>query len=747
MIKLTSELDLSNIPGEDFRKDFKLRAAVVREGKILGATILDATKAKDGRLSFAVEFDPPIIGNVKLPCPVTLIIGPDVSDRELLGIETTRHVIDFTPRKSDISRGKNLANNNASIKVDRISVSPVLYRRWLILCRTYTIRGRVVCRQWKYDSIEQQWVWCDEPVPGATVETYDVDCFLWWTKRDLITTTITNVDGTFEVSFRWCCLLFYPWLRNNWIIDQGVLQRIKHTLIAEDIPVPPIPPQPDPLFLQDLLSSTTKQPGTVIGAAVSQSNLSLSAAPGVNQPLSAEAMIQAFPNVPELVQLRCWPWWPHSDCAPDIVFRVTQPCNGEVREIYTETNTQTRWNISTLLDVTLLANDKACCLPTCRDPECPECLTLSWVGCVPADLIGNNIGPLNLRGYAHTAASLDRPFYGNLSIRGGIGADVDYFKVQYSKNGGAWINLPVPAFGGYTRRYWDGSQFIPVGFSPDLKTGQTVIRTRRHFEDLNPAIPRFGGNVIWDNFDSLFVFDTDVGLTPDALYQLRFVGYSSDSSDELILSSERILPTCGQQTAESIYIRVDNQANNHPAPTPAHPCTIIHKCTDEPESYIRKVCKNEGQPDEVCISACDIVRLSPTDTLTIHFTATCPTTVEDGHLGGYWLRAEHGISGAFYIGTGAHGIFQAEMPGPGVQVGPSYSQALVQGAPRPHWYGGDYKVTITGADFPECCAYLFRLRAWKRTTNGCSSPEVVHWNQFSYSFTVLRPELCPDVCP
>jgi hypothetical protein len=134
--------------------------------------------------------------------------------------------------------------------------------------------------------------------------------------------------------------------------------------------------------------------------------------------------------------------------------------------------------------------------------------------------------------------------------------------------------------------------------------------------------------------------------------------------------------------------------------------------------------------------------LSATDTLTIHFTASCPVTAQDGHLGGYWLRAEYGLSQVFYIGTGI-GTFQ---PDPTFEVGPDYASALLQGAPRPHWYGGDFKVTITGADFPQCCAYLLHLRAWKRTTTGCTDPQWVHANEFELSFTVLRPELCPDVC-
>jgi len=252
--------------------------------------------------------------------------------------------------------------------------------------------------------------------------------------------------------------------------------------------------------------------------------------------------------------------------------------------------------------------------------------------------------------------------------------------------------------------------------------------------------------VIWNDFDTLFIFDTlaNLGLTPDGLYQLRFVGYAADAADKLILPSERILPTCGQQTAETVYIRLDNQGSNHPVPTPQHPCTIIHQCTDEPDAFIRKVCKNEGTGDEVCINACDIVRLGPDDTLTIHFTVTCPANIKDGHLEAYWMRFEYGVSQTFYVGTGLHGTFSGD---PTPEFGPDYASALLQGAPRPQWYGGDFKVTVRGSDFPECCAYLLRLWAWKRTSNGCNSPSLTHWNQFELTFTVLRPDLCPQVCP
>lgn len=764
MARITGELDLSQIPDEQYKPDLDLRVAVVREGSVLGSTVLKAGGAKQRRLPFEVEFEPPVLPGARLPCPVVLVAGPNLADREFLSIDTVRQVVELAHVK-ERGTAKTAAVRSAELKIGRIAVEPAIYWCWLICCRTYTINGRIVCRHWYYDPKLHRWRFCDEPVPGAVVEAWDVDRFWWWYWRDLITSAVTDINGNFHISFRWCCLRWLPWLRPNPAIDPDILARIQQLLATVQPPLPPIPPgpDPDPTVFQQLLGGAAGLPGPVLAAAT-QGALSL---PAVQQPagaISAEALRATLPASPELAALHVWPWWDWSDCAPDVVFRATQRCGDRFNVIYTETNAQTRWDIPTTLNVTLIANDLACCIPTCRDPECPECLKLTWVGCTPVDLIGADAGPPDLRGYARTRAVdadpwKDNPFYGSLQIQGGVGWDVDYFKVQYSKDGAPWADLPSPAFGGFTRSYWDGTSFVPVAFTPILKNGQLVIVSRHHYEELNPGIPRFGGQVIWNDYATLCYFDTtQPGLTPDALYQLRFDGFATDASDNLIATSERILPTCGEETAEQVYLRIDNQAMVHPGPSLPAPCKIphacggiIHACTVEPDCWIREIWKNEGLPGQECVSACDIARLEPTDTLTIHFSVTCPATVQDGHLGGYWLRAEYGANQAFYItapsyvdATGGVGALAAD---PTAEFGPSYSQALGQGAPRAHWYGGDFKVVLHGSDFPECCAYLFRLWAWKRTTNGCSDPSVTHYNQFELSFTVLRPDLCPGICP
>jgi hypothetical protein len=72
----------------------------------------------------------------------------------------------------------------------------------------------------------------------------------------------------------------------------------------------------------------------------------------------------------------------------------------------------------------------------------------------------------------------------------------------------------------------------------------------------------------------------------------------------------------------------------------------------------------------------------------------------------------------------------------GTQEGPTYAAALGQGAVRPHWYGGRYRLTIPDAAtaFPDPCCYQLELRAYKRTIVNCGSTD--HRNLTEYSLGV-----------
>ena len=87
----------------------------------------------------------------------------------------------------------------------------------------------------------------------------------------------------------------------------------------------------------------------------------------------------------------------------------------------------------------------------------------------------------------------------------------------------------------------------------------------------------------------------------------------------------------------------------------------------------------------------------------------------------------------------ATSVGSAPQPDPTSAVGPTYAQALGQGEVRPWWGGGSYKLVLNGSAFPETCAYLFRLHAWKRIwSGGCQDISWFHWNDTETSITIKK---------
>ena len=81
--------------------------------------------------------------------------------------------------------------------VEPLRVSPYYWAWWLRWCREFTIRGRVVCPD-------------GQPVPGAEVCAYDVDWWWWWWTKQEVGCAVTDINGSFDITFRWCCGL-WPW--------------------------------------------------------------------------------------------------------------------------------------------------------------------------------------------------------------------------------------------------------------------------------------------------------------------------------------------------------------------------------------------------------------------------------------------------------------------------------------------------------------------------------------------------------
>lgn len=745
--RITGQLDLSEL--KEVEGDVPLRVSAVSGGKVVDSQVL--RPGPGGTAPFKLEY----AGEGPGRSARLVVTHGECRELEALRAEEVTRRIPAREWKQEKE------GNLASVDVGRVVIPVDVYRRWLLLCRRYVIRGRVVCRHWRYDPIEHIWIFEDLPVPGATVEAYDTDCWWWWCFRDLIGSAVTGADGTFEISFWWCCRLWFPF-RVPWTIDPDLLRRIRELLAEVRIPGRPPLPDPPPLdphaFEQYVMSLASAARAGSTGLAQG-SRMLMSTQPVELDPSRAALDLKALlPPAPDLEALHVWPWWPRRDCAPDITFRVTQACHGAVEVVYEESAAQTRWNASTTLEVLLEVNDKACCLPNQPDPPQGDCLHIKQVGCVLTDQIGTSAGPPDLRGYAHPG-TLDRPFGATLRVRGDFGEAaqdvVDYYRVQYHREGapaGTWVDMePVPGLlTPLYNRYFDPgtlaySPYIPMG--PVPVGGRQVFKTIWKYERDNPPPGPPGSHYLWDNWDTLFWWDTTRTPEGDGLYTLRLVTYREGADGSL--TQERVIPLCGTenlpaQRPETVMVRVDNRIDgDHPPSTPSHPCGggTVHLCTVEPDCDFVSIIKNEGLPGQTPILACGDVSVADTDTVTIHFMVTTPPSDKDAHLLAYELTAHYGESGLVtLIAPGTPSFINGALSGdPTPHFGPHYSEALMQGAARPHWHGGHFKLKVNGSAFPVSCAYLLRLRAWKRTTTGCVDPYYFHANVCEFSFCLARP--------
>lgn len=744
-VTVEGQLDLSKV---EFDAGVPLRVAAVRNGEILASQDLRARKG-----SVAIKL--PV--RLPSPCGFRLLVGrADVPDAVFAASELVSVQVPPQRKVEETTRAAR-ARATAALTVDvgRIEVEASRYSLWLLSCRRFRVHGRVVCRSTRWNG--RRFVLCEDPVPGATVEIYDVDCFWWFCRRDLITTVVTAPDGTFDAEFLWCCPPWRPWLEPPFVIDPDLLDRIRR-LLAEARPRFPIPlpyPHPDPLEFQPFLDTL----GTSLQfEAQSRTQLATAAV----APLPETEIARLLP-AEDLVARHVWPWWPSRDCRPDIVFRVTQHCRDTTEVIYEESNLQARWNVPDTLGVTLVANDKACCIPVCEDDPCGDCFKFGQVGCTRVELIGGNdpTAPVgaDLLGFAYPGTS-DIAFAETMAIYGAFGdlADVDYYEIEYSQTGAPASFNPVPQnqLGGFTRSYWgppcgtslppqfNHPTFVPKAMQDTANLSHLVYESRQHFE---AGCAPFGPTRLWTaERDRIFDWITSNVTTknvsesplvvPNGLYYLRVVGWKDNGAGKL--TSRQVMTRCDTVGEEHLLLRLDNRAvPNHPVWTPEHPWGpgSIHFGTVDPDCHFSSIVKNEGT-DNVHVGPCDIVELADTDTLTIHFFVTVPSPPADRHLGGYYISAHYGESHTFDMI--ARSVGSAPQADPTPVVGPTYTQALAQGLTEPLWRGGSYKLVLDGSQFKKTCAYLFRLHAWKRVFNGCYSISWFHWNDTEVSITIKK---------
>jgi hypothetical protein len=246
---------------------------------------------------------------------------------------------------------------------------------------------------------------------------------------------------------------------------------------------------------------------------------------------------------------------------------------------------------------------------------------------------------------------------------------------------------------------------------------------RRHFEVHNdPA--SWGTGRLWSagDRDRLASWKTE-NHRPDGTYRLRLRAYTLTGGK---LKDAGILPVCGapQGRENGLVLTIDNRF--------VGPSTrdSVHTNTFEPRTEIVSITVGNQQVD-----ACGIVQGTKGKDLIIDFIAHDP----DGHLDRFELRLNHGDNISTNLLTVAGVAYETSPfsplpPGVPLVVATDFKSVYAPVTP-PKWYGGLMRIRIPADSvFPEPCAYLLELRAFKRTIVNCST---THDNISQRSFTVI----------
>ncbi|MCC6588265.1 MAG: carboxypeptidase regulatory-like domain-containing protein [Bryobacterales bacterium] len=699
MSVLIVPIDASQVAQSE-RGQQKVKVAVQSGGKVLAQEV----SLQDGRTE--VRFD------VDEKQPATVAIGPvSADDEDIFKLQTLSAPV-----------SPNLWRDQDQLTISPFLVTPIWWRNWLRWCREFVIEGRVVCAD-------------GSPVPGAQVRAFDVDYFWWWSSIAQVgPAVVTDASGHFSMRFRWCCgwLPIWWWRMRSWRLEHALVEKIQPVLKLNPA-LKAIEPSPVPSLDMVALNPQPLPPGPRPDPVFTGKQINPSVIPALR-----DRLIRALPQVPELERLRIWPWFPWTpwlDCAPDIIFRVTQNCSGPVtKTIVNESVFQTRWDIPTNLNVTLIANQEACCLPPHNpDPE-GDCALFTKVCDIPVIDIGGNSGaPAGPVGYADPGGR-DRPFSQGVGLYGQFGsaAQADFYEIECKPaGGGVWAPVPDGALQPFYRGYFNATLPFPNQWSGDWFNvisvgGKNFYESRQHYEATHPPAnwgSPFGRSWYTDR-DYLATLQTN-GFFADGAYEFQLVGYRDSGANAPDLSTRTVLPGCGDGPNNRVVIRIDNRFVA--APTPGS----VHINTTEPDCGINAI-----RIGGTAVAPCGAQKLEHGTPLEIDFFVTDP----DGHLDHYELKVKYDLG---YIkdllSSTDVGTFTLT-PLSGGPVGPDYGQAvtLPQTATRPTWNGGTLRLHIDDAArvFPKTCCYVVELIVWKRNIVDCNG-NLSYFNQMHQSFTVL----------
>lgn len=706
-VRLNIRLDAGGV--EDFTPDQEVRVlARYSGGKTVSAEAeFDRSGQGKARLAFP-----------EMPGEVTLLVGPaEASDEELQALRTLRQDI---PRR--LWEGPELT-------LPAIPVPAYWWTWWRRWCRTFTVHGQVVCAD-------------GSPVPGAEVCAFDIDTWLFWTSRQQVGCAVTDIDGTFSLSFRWCCG-WYPWwwlrgrrwtrvpeLRERW---GDLLDEIPD--LDATVDPGPVPPLPSLEPIGGLLADRgVRVDGRLDAAGIGR----------LEEIRGTLVERLPRPRAPELLSLWPWaPWHPWNDCAPDLVFRVTQDCVTPGQVIVDEGRSETRWNVSTELNVTLVASDDACCrYVPCAQPPCPEggeCITTGRVCEISVSEVGGNLSAAPApAGYLYPGAAApgsvgynaDRPFARAVTLYRTPGEllDVDVYELEM-ESGSGWIPVPDAALPTFHRRWlrvdsgvWTSGS-LPFAWDAVSYPGHTVVETVEYAEATGPfsdwAPQPSGAPVRYWNDDLTHIGTLDSGALPDGTHRFRIVGWEVSGGS---LTNRRVLPVCGGDDDNEVVLSFSNASE-----TPLVQLLAV---------------RIDGELVDTCGTA------DRSGLLEVDFRVEDPAAF----LAHYTLHALYGSGSRVNLMNRPSATLVAlsgiEGWVPGDPRG-SYGRALGQGASVPNWGGGRFRLTVPVAEaFPVPCCYLLDLWGYKRNVVACNTNYL--WRDrdfFTVGVGVCGPVVPPTVPP
>jgi hypothetical protein len=706
-------IDASQIPAAN-RGAQSIKVAVQDATGIKSQTL----KVTDGKAQATLDFDGKSTASVA--------VGPaNSADADLF----RRQTLTATVSAASLA-GK------PSITLPPFVITTQWWGIWLLWCRQFTIQGQLKGTN-------------GNPVPNAQVKAFNVDYFWWWSSSMQVgPTATTDANGHFTITFEWCCywLAIWWWALRAWRLDPVLLGKVLPILkLNPGLKFSPPTPETTLSFTQAL----RPLPVAVTGRATPTPSPIVPAVKLDPTTISAlgTQLQKVLPPVPELEKLRLWPWFPWTpwnDCGPNIIFSATQNCGGaQTNVIVDESVFQARLDIPTNYNVTLVANADACTLSTGQGNPQGDCFAFTEVCTIPASQIA--IGGTALAGYAYPG-SADRPFSEVINLYGLFGntAQADYYQIQYRPYNAmptaAWQPVPAGALNTVQLGYFDSTQTFPhnwfyVDFpaTPAMASDVGLVNVYEglaHYEATHP--PNNWGNVgsgrTWFyNIDWMASIQTS-GFFADGAYEFQVVGFTQGATELQVAHNGNAIPGCGAAGNNDLVVVVDNRVATAISGS-------VHIDTTEPACSIASIKINT-----TTVNKCSVVSVSKGQPFEIQFVVTDEPigTDPNGHLDSYQISVQWGEGQVSYPLGLVNGTTNTLTADAGNFPGPTYAQAKAQGAAAPSWKGGTMTLHIADATsvFPETCAYLITVTAWKRNIVNCRYDENVYYNEDTYSFTV-----------